>query len=72
MSRLPRLVVPDFPHHVTQRGNRRAPVFFEAGDYQLYKDLLGEAAKKAGAEIWCYCLMPNHVHVIIVPKYEIR
>lgn len=72
MSRLPRLVFPGFPHHVTQRGNRRGPTFFEDADYALYCDLLGAAAAKAEAEveIWCYCLMPNHVHVIVVPSYE--
>jgi len=42
--------------------------FFEEGDYELYKSLLGEAPRKAGAEIWCYCLMPNHVHLLIVPS----
>ena len=47
MSRLARLIVPGFPHHVTQRGNRRAPVFFEQGDYALYRDLLAERCRKA-------------------------
>ncbi len=70
MSRLPRLVIPGLPHHVTQRGNRRGQTFFEEGDYALYRDLLREAALKADAEIWCYCLMPNHVHIIIVPSDE--
>ena len=70
MVRLPRLVFPGLPHHVTQRGNRRGPTFFEEGDYALYCDLLGAAAAKAEAEIWCYCLMPNHVHVIVVPSDE--
>ena len=70
MARLLRLVILGQPHHVTQRGNRRAPVFFEEGDYRLYKDLLSEAAHRAEAEIWCYCLMPNHVHLIIVPTDE--
>jgi putative transposase len=70
MARLPRLVLPGYPYHVTQRGNRRAPTFFEEGDYALYRDLLAEAADKAGAEIWCYCLMPNHVHLIVVPSDE--
>ncbi|RLA03517.1 MAG: transposase, partial [Gammaproteobacteria bacterium] len=42
MSRLPRLVIPGHPHHVTQRGNRRAQTFFEDGDYLLYRDLLAE------------------------------
>ena len=70
MARLPRLVVPGLPHHVTQRGNRRLQTFFDDDDYALYKHLLGEAAGKAGSEIWCYCLMPNHVHIIIVPSHE--
>ena len=70
MARLPRIVIPGLPHHVTQRGNRRAQTFFEDGDYKLYEALLGEAARKAEAEIWCYCLMPNHVHMIIVPSDE--
>jgi len=68
MSRLARLVIPGYPHHVTQRGNRRAQTFFEDGDYALYESLLHEAAEKSAAEIWCYCLMPNHVHIIIVPS----
>ena len=68
MARLPRIVVPGHPHHVTQRGNRRNRVFFEEGDYALYIDLLSDAALRAGTEIWCYCLMPNHVHLIAVPS----
>ena len=52
---------------MTQRGNRREQTFFEDGDYVLYRELLAEAAAKASAEIWCYCLMPNHVHVIVAP-----
>jgi putative transposase len=70
LARLSRIVIPGLPHHVTQRGNRRAQVFFEDGDYELYRDLLADAARKAEAEIWCYCLMPNHVHMIITPTDE--
>jgi len=40
MARLPRLVIPGLPYHVTQRGNRRQQTFFEDGDYALYRDLL--------------------------------
>lgn len=68
MVRLPRLVIPGIPYHVTQRGNRRAQTFFKEGDYALYRDLLAQAADRAGAEVWAYCLMPNHVHVIVVPS----
>jgi putative transposase len=68
MSRLPRMVLPGVPHHVTQRGNRRERTFFEDGDYALYLDLLAAGAQRAGVEVWCYCLMPNHVHIVAVPR----
>jgi putative transposase len=68
MARPPRLVLPCFPYHVTQRGNRRQPTFFNDEGYALYRDLLAEAAVKADIEIWCYCLMPNHVHLVVVPS----
>ena len=48
MARLPRIVLPGIPHHVMQRGNRREKVFFEEGDYQLYLDLLSDAAARSG------------------------
>jgi putative transposase len=70
MARLSRLVLPGYPYHVTQRGNRRQQTFFDDGDYALYRDLLREAARRAGSQIWAYCLMPNHVHVIVVPSDE--
>lgn len=70
MPRLARLVVPGIPYHVTQRGNRRQPTFFEDGDFALYRDLVAEAARRAGADVWAYCLMPNHVHLIVVPADE--
>ena len=70
MARLPRMVLPGIPHHVTQRGNRRERTFFEDGDYALYLDLLADAALRHGVEVWSYCLMPNHVHIIAVPRDE--
>jgi putative transposase len=68
MARLARVVVPGHPHHVTQRGNGRARTFFEDGDYALYRDLLAEHCRAAGVEVWAWCLMPNHVHLILVPS----
>ena len=47
MARLPRVVIPGIPHHVTQRGNGRQQTFFEEADYALYLDLLAEAAERA-------------------------
>lgn len=70
MARLPRVVLPGTPHHVTQRGNGRQRTFFEETDYALYLDLLAAAAERAQSEIWAYCLMPNHVHIVLVPSDE--
>jgi putative transposase len=67
MARLARIVVPGLPHHVTQRGNRRQDTFFGEADYRAYLDLLAEACGKTGVACWAYCLMPNHVHLILVP-----
>src|SRR5258707_8605566 len=68
MTRLARVVIPDHPHHVTQRGNGRARTFFGDDDYALYRDLLAENCCAAGVEVWAWCLMPNHVHLILVPS----
>jgi len=70
MARIARVVVPDLPHHVTQRGNRREHVFFEADDYRLYRRLIATAARRARTAVWAYCLMPNHVHLIVTPADE--
>ena len=68
MARLARIVVPQLPHHVTQRGNRREAIFFADGDHEVYCALLAEQARRAEVAVWAYCLMPNHIHLILVPK----
>ena len=68
MARLARIVIPGIAHHVTQRGNGRARTFFSNEDYALYRDLLAEQCRRAGVEIWAWCLMPNHVHLVLVPS----
>jgi len=68
MARLARVVVADLPHHVTQRGNGRARTFFGDEDYALYRDLLAASCRAAQVEVWAWCLMPNHVHLILVPS----
>ncbi len=70
MARLARLVIPGMPHHVTQRGNRRQQTFFNEGDYEAYVQLMAEWCREEGVEIWAYCLMPNHTHLIAVPASE--
>ena len=70
MARIPRIVIPQIPHHITQRGNRRQQTFFSIADYQAYLEFLATACKVYDVEIWAYCLMPNHVHLIAVPGTE--
>ena len=70
MPRAARRVVPGMPHHVTQRGNRRQPVFFSDADYALYVRLLRRWCAEAGTSVWAWCLMPNHVHLVLVPANE--
>ncbi|NLI75765.1 MAG: transposase [Candidatus Riflebacteria bacterium] len=70
MARMPRVIGVGLPHHITQRGNRRLPTFFQSTDYQAYLDLLKKWCHSFGTVIWAYCLMPNHVHLIAVPSTE--
>jgi putative transposase len=67
MARLARIVIPDVAHHVTQRGNRRQPVFFSDEDYAAYRDLVAAACAANGVRCLAWCLMPNHVHLILTP-----
>jgi putative transposase len=68
MGRLARVVVPGYPHHVIQRGNRRQETFFCDEDYRSYLELMAHWSRRCGLEIWAYCLMPNHVHLVVVPQ----
>lgn len=70
MPRIARIVAPGFAHHITQRGNRRMETFFCDDDYRAYLSLLVEWCGRYGNRILSYCLMPNHVHLILVPTSE--
>jgi putative transposase len=67
MARLARVIVPGLPHHVTQRGNGGARTFFSDDSYRLYLRLLTEECRAARVACLAYVLMPNHVHLILVP-----
>jgi putative transposase len=71
MARIARVIAPGIPHHITQRGNRRQQTFFCDDDYRAYIDLMVEWCGKCHVEVWAWCLMPNHVHLIAVPDSEI-
>ena len=68
MARLARIAVPELPYHVTQRGNRRQPVFFREADYRTYLALLQEESQRWQLRVWAYCLMTNHIHLIVWPE----
>jgi putative transposase len=68
MARLPRVVVAEVPHHVTQRGNARQVIFSSDADRITYLDLLQEYSRLYGLSLVGYCLMSNHVHLIVVPQ----
>ena len=55
MPRIARVVIPGMPHHVTQRGNRRAEVFFSDEDRRKYLALMGDYSQRYGLAIWAYC-----------------
>lgn len=68
MPRMARVVVPGLPHHVTQRGNNRQPVFFTDDDRLLYLTLLRAHSARHGLAVRGWCLMTNHVHLVVVPE----
>jgi putative transposase len=70
MARIARVVAPGLPHHITQRGNRGQQTFFDDDDYKAYRHLMATHAAGCGSRVWAYCLMPNHVHLIMVPEHE--
>ena len=64
------MVVPGFPHYITQRGVRSIPIFDHDGDRELYLSLMREHADRQGVQFQAWCLMTNHVHLIAVPERE--
>ena len=62
-----RAIFPGIPHHVTQRGNHRERVFLSKGDPEAYLSLLHAYSRRFGIAIFAYCLMPNHVHLVVKP-----
>jgi putative transposase len=62
---MPRIAIAGLAYHVTHRGNRRGPVFFAAEDRETYLRWLADCGARYGLEIWAYCLMTNHVHLLV-------
>ena len=71
MPRMGRVVLPNYPHHVVQRGHDRKAVFAAEADYQRYLDDLKELKECHAVRVYAYCLMTNHVHLLLAPEDEI-
>ncbi len=67
MPRRPRIIVPNIPLHIIQRGNNRQSCFFEEEDYLFYLDSLKNCAKSSSCSVHAYVLMTNHIHILLTP-----
>jgi putative transposase len=70
MPRIARAILTGYPHHVTQRGNYRQPVFEDDADRLKYLEFLNHYKRKYGLAVWAYCLMDNHIHLLCVPSAD--
>lgn len=70
MPRRPRVIVPEIPMHVIQRGNNRQICFVSEDDYMFYLQWLKEYAEKTFCQIHAYVLMTNHVHLLVTSKTQ--
>ncbi len=70
MPRSTRVVLPDTPHHIIHRGHNRQAIFAGDEDYQYYLENLKEWKNNLGCKIYAFCLMTNHVHLIVDPGVE--
>jgi putative transposase len=72
MPRIGRVVVPNMPHHVVQRGHNRNAVFVENNDYAYYLDTLVEWKQLLQVKVFAWCLMTNHVHLLLDPGDDVK
>ena len=68
MPRTARVVLPAYPHHVVQRGHNQRACFAESGGYERYLATLAEVKEKLGVKVYAWCLMTNHVHLLLEPS----
>lgn len=71
MPRIGRVMLANYPHHIVQRGHNRQVVFAAARDFERYLETLAEFKSLFGIQVYAYCLMTNHVHLLLAPGEEI-
>ena len=70
MPRTARITLPNHPHHVVQRGHNRQPVFYSRSDRLAYLSNLVELKHELSCQVHAFCLMTNHVHLVVDPGFE--
>ncbi len=70
MPRIARIVAVGYPHHITARGNYQQEIFTSSADRQKYLSIIKKESNKYNLKILAYCLMPNHVHLVVIPDHE--
>jgi len=65
MGRYARINYPDLTYHIINRGNNREAIFIEEEDYKHYLNTIQRYKKKYGFKLFAYCLMTNHIHLLI-------
>jgi len=70
MPRRPRLVIKGYPHHIILRGNNRSAIFHNDNDRRFFIECLRDSKEKTKSKIYAYCLMPNHVHLLVEPSTD--
>ncbi|HDZ55648.1 MAG TPA: transposase [Pseudomonas xinjiangensis] len=68
MPRLGRIVLPNYPHHIVQRGHNRQVVFACADNFQRYLSDIRELKEVFHIRLYAWCLMTNHVHLLVCPE----
>lgn len=71
MPRAGRVVLANYPHHIVQRGHNRQVVFAGEANYQYFFATLRECKTTYGVKVYAYCLMANHVHLVLEPPEEV-
>jgi putative transposase len=65
MARRPRFYATGMPYHIVQRGNNRSLCFYEPADQRHYLELFAKVSKRYGVAVHAYCLMSNHIHILL-------
>ncbi|MHB1662103.1 MAG: transposase [bacterium] len=67
MARIKRVILPNYPHHIIQRGHNRQVIFAQNADFKKYIENIQELKIKFGIKVFAYCLMTNHIHLLLQP-----